>query len=76
MRIKNRAILLIIAFIVSYASLLAQAPVNDNCSGAIPIVLAAPPLCGTGLQQGAPTIVNGNITNATPGNPYIFQHFQ
>ena len=74
MRIKNRAIIFIIGFIVSYASLLAQAPVNDNCTGALPIVLAAPPACGTGLQQGAPTIVNGNITNATPGNPYIFQN--
>ena len=70
---KIRIVTFIFMFFVSLVELTAQAPVNDNCTGALPIVLAAPPLCGVGLQQGAATIVNGNITNATPGNPYIYQ---
>jgi gliding motility-associated-like protein len=51
----------------------AQAPVNDNCSGAINIPIGNPPACGSGVQQSTVSTVTGNITNATPGNPYIFQ---
>ncbi len=50
-----------------------QAPSNDNCAGAIPIAIGNPPACGTGLQQSPTATVTGNITNATPGNPYIYQ---
>jgi gliding motility-associated-like protein len=50
-----------------------QAPVNDNCSGALPIVIGTPPPCGAGIQTGTTATVMGNITNATPGNPYIYQ---
>ncbi len=60
-------LLLMVGFMFS------QAPVNDNCTGAINIPLATPPACGTGTQTGATAVVTGNITNATPGNPYIYQ---
>lgn len=64
---------LILIGLLFRANSFAQAPANDNCSGAIPIALGTPPPCGTGLQLGPFATVNGNITNATPGNPYIYQ---
>ena len=69
----KKNILLIIFTAFFYASLFAQVPANDNCSGALPIALGNPPPCGTGLQAGPFTTVSGNITFATPGNPYIYQ---
>jgi gliding motility-associated-like protein len=54
-------------------SLFSQAPANDNCSGATPISLGATPNCGTGIQSSATSTVTGNITMATPANPYIYQ---
>ncbi len=70
---KNRFKIVAALVFTSFSSLLAQAPANDNCSGATPLVVGAPPPCGTGLQVGPNTVVAGNITNATPGNPYIYQ---
>ncbi len=52
----------------------AQVPVNNNCSGAINIPIGTPPACGSGVQQSTVSTVVGNITNATPGNPYIYQN--
>ncbi len=68
---KNILLLIFSAFLC--VSLFAQVPANDNCSGALSIALGNPPPCGTGLQAGPITTVNGNITFATPGNPYIYQ---
>jgi len=67
----------LLIFFLQFAccTLFSQAPANDNCSGATPIVLGTPAPCGTGTttQFGQTSTVNGNITNATPGNPYIYQ---
>jgi gliding motility-associated-like protein len=70
---KSKIIIFVLAFFVSITSLLAQAPPNDDCTGAIPIVLGSPPPCGSGLMLGPVSNVNGNITLATPGSPYIYQ---
>ncbi len=48
-------------------------PANDNCAGAITLPIGAVPPCGTGTQASSLTTVAGNITTATPGNPYIYQ---
>jgi gliding motility-associated-like protein len=64
----------VILFIFSFAGLFAQVPANDNCAGAINIPLGTPPPCGVGTQQGAISTVVGDITNATPGSPYIYQN--
>lgn len=68
----RQLIFLLVFFILSVVTR-AQVPVNDNCSGAINIPIGNPPACGTGVQQSTISTVVGNITNATPGNPYIFQ---
>lgn len=62
--------LIITLFITSEA--FAQ-PANDNCAGAINLVIGAVPPCGIGTQASANTTVSGSITTATPGNPYIYQ---
>lgn len=68
-----KRILLLLLVTTLFTRAKAQAPVNDNCSGAINIPVGNPPPCGTGVQQSAIATVTGNITNATPGNPYIYQ---
>lgn len=64
---------LVIISILIGNNLIAQVPANDNCSGAQSIVIGAVPPCGTGSQISANTTVAGNITLATPANPYIYQ---
>ncbi len=65
--------LFFVGFLLFSNSFFSQAPLNDNCAGAINIPLATPPPCGVGNQVGANTVVNGTNVNATPGNPYIYQ---
>jgi gliding motility-associated-like protein len=64
-------LVLFIACVTSY-TLQAQ-PSNDNCTNATPISVGNVPPCGSGLQSSATTTVTGNITTATPGNPYVYQ---
>ena len=64
-------LLLIITLFIS-GNLFAQ-PANDNCAGAIALTVGAVPPCGTGIQTSTNTTAAGNITTATPGNPYIYQ---
>ncbi len=64
---------ILLTCIIATWQLSAQAPANNNCSGAINIPVGTPPPCGTGVQQSTLSTVVGNITNATPGNPYIYQ---
>lgn len=63
--------LLIITLFIS-GNMFAQ-PANDDCAGAITLVIGAVPPCGVGTQTSANTTVSGTITTATPGNPYIYQ---
>ncbi|MBC7694365.1 MAG: gliding motility-associated C-terminal domain-containing protein [Burkholderiales bacterium] len=65
------SLFLIITLFIS-SEVFAQ-PANDNCAGAINLVIGAVPPCGTGVQTSANTTVSGSITTATPGNPYIYQ---
>lgn len=51
----------------------AQVPANNDCTGAQNLAVGAVPACGTGNQTSANLTVAGNITAATPGNPYIYQ---
>ncbi|MGZ3904018.1 MAG: hypothetical protein ACXVC6_10000, partial [Bacteroidia bacterium] len=49
-------------------------PVNDNCSGAISLgTLGNPAACGGGIMSGTITSVSGDLTGATPENPYLYQ---
>jgi gliding motility-associated-like protein len=48
-------------------------PSNDDCSGAKVLVIGAVPPCGLGTQTSTNTTTAGNITTATPTNPYIYQ---
>jgi hypothetical protein len=68
----KKHILNLILFLFSVA-LFAQAPANDDCSGAINMgTLGAPAACGggTGIKNGAITTISGTNVNSTPENPY------
>ena len=54
-------------------SITAQVPANDNCSGALAISIGSVGACGGGVQTSSNTTVSGDITFASPGNPYIYQ---
>src|ERR1041384_2995437 len=64
---------IVILFVLITSQIFAQTPSNDNCAGAINIPIGTPPACGSGTKTGTSGTVTGNITNATPGNPYIYQ---
>ena len=51
----------------------AQAPINDNCAGALAISVGSVAACGAGVQTNSNTTVSGDITFASPGNPYVYQ---
>ena len=74
-QLKNNVLVGFIFCCLAFSSnqLKSQAPVNNNCPGALPITIGTPPPCGAGIQTGSTATVFGNITNATPGNPYIYQ---
>lgn len=54
-------------------SISAQTPSNDNCNGALVISIGSVAACGGGVQTSSNTTVSGDITFATPGNPYVYQ---
>ncbi|MGZ3901050.1 MAG: hypothetical protein ACXVDC_12055, partial [Bacteroidia bacterium] len=71
---KNQRLYFLVLIALFFSTtFFAQAPANNNCSGAQAITVGAVPACGSGTQTSANTVVSGNITFATPGNPYIYQ---
>jgi gliding motility-associated-like protein len=73
MKLSSTFKTIVILFILMTGQIFAQVPANDNCTGAINIPIGTPPACGSGTQTGSSGSVTGNITNATPGNPYTYQ---
>ena len=45
-----RKLLLLLLFVISFMKIYAQAPANDNCSGAIELTVNANNLCGTSTE--------------------------
>ena len=66
-----KKLILYILFLFFIIQGFAQAPLNDNCSGATNLgTLPTPGNCGTGIKSGTTATSTGNITNATAENPY------
>lgn len=70
---KHTLNLLILVILLITNNIRAQVPANNDCTGAQLLSVAAVPACGTGNQTSGNLTVAGNITLATPANPYIYQ---
>lgn len=64
---------LFFGILFSVNTIYAQVPVNDNCSGAQAISIGSVQSCGAGVQTSTNTTLSGDITFATPENPYVYQ---
>jgi gliding motility-associated-like protein len=65
---------LLLAFTTICSLAFSQAPVNDDCSGAINLgTLGAPGGCGSGIKNGTTATLAATNVNATPENPYTSQ---